>query len=99
MTTMSCSPRISILAFTSAPAAEQERGLLGWLTLDVYGVLQVDGVALRRTRDERLALSFPTRRDHTGRVRSVVRPMGDEARRALEGQILAELGLAEGAAS
>jgi hypothetical protein len=89
-------PRISILSFASAPAEDQERGLLGWLSLDVDGLLLLDGVVLRRTRQGRLALSFPAPRDWRGRRKSRVRPLHDAARRAIEGAVLGALDGQEG---
>ena len=85
-------PSILILSFTSASADEQERGLLGWLSLDIDGLLLLDGVALRRTRNGRFALSFPAPRDGHGRRQARVRPLDDPARREIESQVLDALG-------
>jgi hypothetical protein len=67
-------------------------GLLGFVTAR-YGDLLLDGIAVRRTRDGRVVLSWPSRRDSRGRDHSVVRPCGDDARQALEAAILGALGL------
>ncbi len=84
-------PSILILSFTSASADEQERGLLGWLSLDIDGLLLLDGVALRRTRRGQLALSFPSPTDRRGRRREVVRPLNAQARRTIEAAVLGAL--------
>ena len=85
-------PRITISSFTSAPRGLQETGLIGWLSIDIGGLILVDGVALRRTGiDGRLALSFPAPRDRQGRRRRDVRPLNDRARREIEAQVLAAL--------
>ena len=47
----------------------------------------------RRTRDGRLALSFPERRDLAGGSHHYMRPLNDAARRAIEAQVFAALGL------
>ena len=82
---------LAILGFACASPAHQECGLLGWLALR-HGELLIDGVALRRTRDGRLALSWPARRDRSGRDHPVVCPIDDVARRAVEDRIIDALG-------
>jgi len=67
--------------------------LLGWLAFDVDGTWHVDGVALRRTRSGRLALSFPSRTDRHGLERALLRPTCDRAPRVIERLVLDELGL------
>ncbi len=84
-------PRVSILAFSSASRADRQRGLDGWLTLQVDEILVLHGVALRRSRDGRPILSFPTRRDSGGRRQPTVRPLDDKARRAIEDRVFAAL--------
>jgi DNA-binding cell septation regulator SpoVG len=82
---------ITGLRFTPAPRADTERGLLGWLAFDIEGTWHVDGVVLRRTREGRLTLAFPTRTDRAGREHAYVRPTCDRARQAIEDAVLAEL--------
>ena len=86
-------PQITILSFATAPARDRERGLLGWLSFGVDGLLVLDGVALRRTRTGRLTLSFPAPTDRRGRRRALVRPLDDRARRAIERAVLEALSL------
>ena len=88
---------MSLLSFCSSSPRDRETGLLGWVALEVDGLLVVDAVAVRRTRDGRLVLSFPERTDSQGRRHPLVRPLDDAARRAIERQVLAALGLEEGA--
>lgn len=89
-------PSIRITSFTSAPLDHQSAGLLGWLSVEISGLILVDGVALRRTgSDGRLALSFPSPRDRQGRRRRVVRPRSDQARREIERRVFFELGIEE----
>ena len=84
---------VSVISFTIAPAPEQARGLLGWLALDVDGLLLLDGVALRRTKSGRLGLSFPERPDSQGRRRPLIRPLDDASRREVERQVFEALGV------
>jgi DNA-binding cell septation regulator SpoVG len=79
---------IEVGSFSSAPAERQREGLPGWFSITLNGALAVDGIALRRTRAGELALSFPERRDRAGNRHSVVRPISNEARRAIERQVL-----------
>ena len=86
-------PRVTSVRLTRAPDPDQERGLLGWVYFVLDGALALDGVALRRTRDGRRTLSFPSRRDREGRQHPYVRPLSAEARSAIEEQVLDALGL------
>ena len=86
---------VSHVRFTAAPDATQETGLLGWLSLVLNGSLQLEGVTLRRTAHGRLALSFPARRDASGRQHAYVQPLDDRARREIERQVFMALGLEE----
>lgn len=78
--------------FTRAPHSLNVTGLLGWVRCTIGGVLQLDGIALRRTATGRLRLSFPERVDGAGRNHPIVRPMTEELRREIERQILDVLG-------
>ena len=82
----------------TAPAGYQRSGLIGWIRCVVNGSLQLDGLSLRRTVDGRTVVCFPARRDGTGRRHFYVQPLGDDARRDLEFQILKALGIQETAA-
>jgi DNA-binding cell septation regulator SpoVG len=84
------------LAAASADAARA--GLLGWVSCTLNGRIRLDGLALRRTLDGRLVVSFPARRDTAGRRHFLVRPLDADARRELQRQILDALGLSEKAA-
>jgi hypothetical protein len=58
------------------------------------GTLKIDGVTLRRTRDGRLTLSYPARRDRDGVEHFAIKPLGDQARVEIERQVFEALGLA-----
>ena len=84
-------PRVSLQAFSSARPREQRTGLLGWVVLEVDGLIVVERIALRRTREGRLALSFPAPKDRRGRRYPLVRPLNDAARRAIESHVFVAL--------
>jgi hypothetical protein len=86
---------ITDVDFTSAPPEEGRTGLLGYVAATINGRLRIDGITLRRTADGRLAIAFPARRDAAGRQHPYVRPVDDAARREIELQIFAALGLQE----
>ena len=83
---------ISDVRFTPASADKRSQGLLGWLSLTA-GIWRLDSLTIRRTHDGRLAVSFPVRVDGKGRQHPIVRPLDDRARRMIEREILAQLGL------
>ena len=80
---------VTAVQFTPAGDAERQTGLLGWVTCVLGDLLRLDGIAVRRTRVGRLALSFPRGRGK----HPPVRPSDDEARRAIERQIFDAIGL------
>lgn len=79
---------LSDLRFSSAGPREFAVGLLGWLSFVLNGVLRVDGVAVRRTMDGRMSLSFPERVAQDGRRHPIVRPIDGHARAALEAAVI-----------
>jgi hypothetical protein len=87
---------VSDVRFVAASPAEVETGLSGWVRFVVNGILRVDGVAVRRTLNGRTAISFPAKRDKTGRMRKYVRPANAEVGREIEYQVLKALGFEEG---
>lgn len=89
---------ISEVHFTSAQPRDVEQGLIGWISCTLDDRLRIDGIALRRTRDGRLTLSYPARRDALGLRRHFVRPLDDDTRREIEALIFKAIGIAEGAA-
>lgn len=70
--------------FTPADRDHQRTGLMGWLAVTVDETLRLDGLALRRTLDGRMTVSFPSRRDSAGREHYYVRPLNVAARLRLE---------------
>ena len=87
--------RITSVGFTSATPTDVHTGLLGYVTCVANDALLIDGITLRRTRDGRVTLSYPARRDANGNTHHTVRPINDEARRAVEAQVFRALGIAQ----
>ena len=87
--------RISDVHFTAASPAQVQAGLLGFVGCTLNSSLRLDGIALRRTADGRVALSFPARRDASGRQHFYVRPLDDRARREIEHHVFNALGLCQ----
>ncbi len=82
-------PIIRDVRFGASSPADRAKGLLGWVRCLVGEALVVDGIAVRRTRSGRLTLSYPRGRGKC----PPVRPLDDEARRAIERQILEAIDL------
>jgi DNA-binding cell septation regulator SpoVG len=80
---------IRIRTWIRGTPEDERAGLLGYLSV-FYGALVIDGVTVRRTEAGKLTLSFPERRDGRGRRHNVVRPIDDEARRAIEAAVFAQ---------
>ena len=87
---------VTDVRFTSAHANDRGRGLLGFLACTVDEQLRLDGITLRRTREGKLTLSYPERRDKNGAAHPYIKPLHDDARADLERQVFEALGLDEG---
>lgn len=90
-------PRVRDVRLALAPRSNAERGLIGWVRLRC-GPLELDGIALRRSRKGHAVLSWPCKFDRRGRGHAIVRPLSRDARRELDRQILDALGLGSGGA-
>ncbi len=82
---------IRVRTWIAASEQDAHSGLLGFLSVS-YGNLILDGITLRRTSSGRFALSFPTRTAKNGERHSIVRPVDDGARIAIENELLWQLG-------
>ena len=82
---------VRLRTWVAATEAEIRTGLCGYVSV-VYGDLILDGIVLRKTTDGRFALSFPARSDRSGRRHSYIRPASDEVRKAIEAELLWQLG-------
>jgi hypothetical protein len=82
---------VTLRTWVKASEAEVRTGLLGYLSVS-YGSLVLDGLVLRRTADNRYAISFPARTDRAGKRHSYIRPIDNTAREAIERELLWQLG-------
>jgi DNA-binding cell septation regulator SpoVG len=83
--------RVTSVAFSPARPLDVRDGLLGFASVHLDGVLAIHRVAVRRTLDGRVVLSFPAPADHDGRRRPLVHPLDAAAHAAIERQVVAEL--------
>ena len=84
---------ITSIGFTPASDRDVREGLIGYVTAVVGDVLLLDGITLRMTADRRPVLSFPARTDRRGRKHGYLRPVDDDARRAIEAAVFEALGV------
>ena len=77
--------------FKAAEPDQVRDGLIGWASFVLGRAVRLDGVAVRRTRDGRIVLSFPSRRDRRGREHYIAAPIDNAARLDIERQVLAAL--------
>ena len=90
---------ISNVRFSAGTPAMVAQGVLGFVAATVNSALRIDGVAVRRTRDGRLTLSYPAREDNSGRQHALFCPINDEVRREIEDRVFQALGIEEAASS
>jgi len=81
-------PRVTSVSFTPSPSHDAADGLLGWARVELDGWFEVDGIVLRRTSRGELRVSFPSKVDGSGIRRYFARPLTDEARAAIQEQII-----------
>jgi DNA-binding cell septation regulator SpoVG len=89
---------VSAVRVKWAPENVRRSGLLAWLEVVLDDVLELDGLALRRTTSGDLSVTYPTRRDGAGREHTLVRPLGEAMRRAIERQVVEMIDLEAGGA-
>jgi hypothetical protein len=81
-------PVVSRVRYTPACPADAARGLLGFVVLVLDGVIELRGLALRRTSNGEIRLSFPERIDRRARRHPLVKPTTLAARAAIERAVL-----------
>ena len=86
---------VTSVGIVAAPDHLERTGLVGWITIAINDGLMIDGIALRRLRSGELALSYPARKDGSGKSHPIVRPLNEDVRRAIEAQVFEQLGIAQ----
>jgi hypothetical protein len=85
-------PRVSLLAVGFRGDDDDTKHTVTLLTLDLAGLVRIDGVELHRDRASgRHFLRFPAWIDAFGQRHSIVRPTTREVRAAILQQVLAAL--------
>lgn len=82
---------VSNVTFAPARTVDVGGGLLGFVGFQIGSALELSGVALRRTRSGEFALSFPLHKDRAGRRHRTVRVLTDDARTAIQAQVVGVL--------
>ena len=85
-------PRVASVHLRPASQADQVRGLVGWLRVELVAGLTLDGLTLRRSRTGHEYVAYPAKKNAAGERRYLVRPTDEAARLRLEHEILATLG-------
>lgn len=80
---------ISDIRFYPCRREDRVSGLRGWATFVVDGAWILDSVAVRRARDGRGVISFPTRLDNNRVEHVLVRPVSNAVRSEVEAQVVA----------
>lgn len=78
---------VSDVRFVPAGAAAVRTGLLAWASCTCAG-LRIDGLAVRRTRQGLLVVTFPARLDGRGARHPIVTPLDPGVRRRIVEEIL-----------
>ena len=78
----------SAIRVTPASRWDRRRGLLAYARVEL-GPYEIDGIAVRRTRGGRLAVSYPRRTAGDGTAHVTFIPTDPRVRAALEQEILA----------
>jgi hypothetical protein len=76
--------------FVAANPAQIADGLLGFVQFEL-GLFRVDGTQLRRSRESKLRLAFPTRVSANGIEYPILRPTSQSARSEVESCLFREL--------
>ena len=90
MAPMTSNPGIRIRTYTKATPEQIRAGFLGFLSVTYHGLV-LDSITLRRTTDNRLVLSFPTRVNKAGRSFTYFRPENDRVRAEIEHELLGQV--------
>ena len=82
---------LEISSVRFSPVRERTDGLLGFVSFRLAGAYLVDSVAVRRSANGDVVLSFPRHVDRTGVVHRYFSPLDQAARDEITEQIVAAL--------
>jgi len=83
--------RVTDIRFAPASPDLRATGLRGWASCEVDGEWRFDSLAVRRTKQCRYALAFPTRKDSAGNEHAYYHPLNAAVREQIEAAILGAL--------
>ena len=89
-------PAVRVASFTPASSQDRRTGLVGYLVIDVHGLLRLQSITVRRTARGKLQLGFPERIDRHGVRHAIACPRNREARRHIESLVFEQLNLVHG---
>jgi DNA-binding cell septation regulator SpoVG len=84
---------ISDVRFTAAPETLRGTGLRGWASCRLNDLLNLQGLAIRRTRNGDITISFPRRKDEYGTEHQYFEPVNASVRLEIERQVLEAIDL------
>ena len=87
------SATLTAITLSSASDRDADAGLLAYVSVELDGLVRIDGVTLRLTEEGQLSLSFPSRTSRRGTKHSLVRPTDRAARHAIERAVFHALGI------
>lgn len=82
----------SEMQFNEAKPAQKDKGLLGWVSFNVFEMFRFNALAVKQTREGVVSLSYPANISSRGKQYHYVRPLNDEVRLKVEAEILGQLG-------
>ncbi len=80
---------VTNIVITLGSPADRDAGLLAFVRC-IYGEFELDGIAIRRTTDGKIIVTFPARSWNGCRRKYFITPRSAPARREFEEAILAE---------
>lgn len=79
---------LRVAAFSPASPLDRVSGLLGYVVLELAGLIRIRGATVRRSRAGRLYVALPDRADRRGERRQLVTPINHDARTAIDDAVL-----------
>ncbi len=80
------------MQFNAAPEKHREKGVIGWVSFDIYESFRVNAVVVKENREGHVSLSYPANKSPDGTLHHYVRPLNNETRLQVEDEILGVLG-------
>jgi len=82
----------SEMQFNEAKPAQKEKGLLGWVSFNVFDMFRFNALAVKQSREGVASLSYPANTSAAGKQYHYIRPLNDSVRLKVEAEVLGQLG-------